>query len=125
MGSARLHQRIEDFAGRRDRHVQLPAEFADIGDAQSARDWWPAIVDRRAHGRRESRRWTHRRCGHRAKDIARPRSHQRQRAPVLGHIGERGIEARADVIGDPGEIMGAEAGAGDDVEMVIAPAAPR
>ena len=28
------HQRVEDLAGVADRHVQLPAELADIGDAE-------------------------------------------------------------------------------------------
>ena len=32
---------------------------------------------------------------------------------------ERRVEARRDVSRDPGEVVGAEAGAGDDVEMVV------
>ncbi len=54
-----------------------------------------------------------------AQDVAGLRAHQRQGAEVLGYVGEFHIQVFADVVPDPGEVMGAKAGAGDDVEPVI------
>ena len=47
------------------------------------------------------------------------RPHQRQRPPFLGHVGDPGIEPVRQVLPDPGEVVRAEAGAGDDVVAVV------
>ena len=115
---ARRHQRVEHVAGRGDRHMQLPAELADIGDAQRA--------DRRG---RRSRSRAHGRTGRPSFEtsaLVTARSMSRALGPISDSVPnssvtsvELGVEAGADVVADPGEIMGAEAGAGDDVEIVF------
>ena len=70
-----------------DRDVQLPAELADIGDAER---------DDRAPAMAIARTWPKGKAGvgdigvgDGGEDVAGARPHQRQRAVVLGDVGER------------------------------------
>ncbi len=106
MRLARRHQRVEHLAGRRDRNMQFPAEFADIGDAQRphrrAGNLDLAHMAEREGGVR------HVGLCHRRQHVAGFRPHQRQRAEILGHVDQPGIEILADMVADPGQVMRAE-----------------
>ena len=115
--AASSHQRVEDLANGVDRNMQLPAKFANIGDAQGAN----AV---RSDGnlarlaKRESC-WTDIGVCNPLENSARGRPHQGERAPVFGHVFQPRIQPRFNVIGDPCEVVGAEAGSGDDVETLV------
>ena len=113
---AGLHQRVIDTGEGIHRHVQLPAQLADIGDAQGA--------DRRA-GDHELAVLAERECsiadialGHGREHVARFRTHQAEHA--IRRVTSISRASSRDVAADPAEIVGREAGSGD-VEGVIQP----
>ncbi len=114
---ASRHQRIEHLADCRDGNMQFPPQFAHIGHPQrpqpvTGNDNLPGLTETKARIR-------HIGVGHRLNDLTRFWPHHRQRPPLFGNVCEPRIEPRLDVIGDPGKVMGAETGAGDDIEMIL------
>src|SRR5690625_5434375 len=53
------------------------------------------------------------------KNVACPRAHQGEGTSFLRHVGQLGHAAAGQVVADPGEVVGTEAGAGDDVEVLV------
>ena len=117
MPRTRTHQGVEYLADMGDGDMELPAELADIGDAQGTD--LPAGDGNRA----DMAEWkaSIRYVGIRylRENIAGPRPHERQRSPVLGDIGQACVKARLDMIGDPSEVVGAEARARHDIEVIF------
>ena len=97
--------------------MQFPAELAHIGDAQRAQhDTRHRDLAHMAEGEGGVRNIGLCRGG---QHVPRARAHQRQRAPMLRHVPEAHTRAIGQVVADPGQVMGAEAGAGDDIEQFI------
>jgi hypothetical protein len=115
-GAPAGHQRVEHLAGGADRHVQFPAEFADIGDAQRAH---------RAAGDADLADMAEREGGVGDIGVGHRASTSRAFGPISDSVPNSSVtsvSARrgpADMVGDPAEVVGAEAGAGDDVEAVV------
>ena len=97
--------------------MQLPAELADIGDAQRPHLLSGNIDD--ANMAERKGRIGNIRIGDAGQHVARLRPHQRQRAVMLAHVGQNGVQTGPDMVPDPGTVMAAEACAGDDVEEVV------
>ncbi len=117
MFAAGGHQYVIDGGGIFYRHMQLIAEFADIGDAQRPD---------RAAGDADGLHLAEGECGvrnvgrgHGLQYLARFRSHQRQHGIGGGHIHQLGMHFGRNIAGDPIEVMRGKAGARSDVEFVL------
>jgi hypothetical protein len=115
------HQRLVDGDGDFHRHVQLPAQFADIGHAQRQ--------DRASGDRIQRAVPKGKPAFDRSSGAMAPQGCPAPWAPSAtgrhsrGHIAQLSVAGQ--VAGNPVEIMGGKAGAGDDVEFVLAPGARR
>ena len=113
---ARRHQPVVDIGGVRHRHMQLPAQLADIGHAQRGdRRAADGNFAHRAEGKTRPRYVV---VAYRRQHIARLRPHQRQHRVGRRNIGQARVQPGRDVRPDPGEIVRREAGAGGDVKPV-------
>ena len=102
-----------------DRHVELPAEVADVGDARGEHAQ-RAHLDRAAGGEREAlvREVVAREA---RRDVARARAPEAERAPARGEVDDLRA-AGAGVVGVPLEVRHAVGAAGDDAEVLVAEA---
>ncbi len=117
MRSAGAHQRIEHQAGRSERHMQLPAQLAHIGDPKGAhRMTFDLDAPGMAEGKGEVGAVDSR---HRLEHVSGSRPHQGERAKVFGDVPQLGIETTPDMIADPGAVMGAKSRAGHDIEEIL------
>ena len=97
--------------------MQLPAQLADVGDAERA-DLGAGDAQRLPGAEGEG---VVRQSGvaDRAEYIARAGPHQREHAKIAGDVAQPGVHAVRDIALDPREVVGREAGAGDDVVGVV------
>ena len=112
-GSPGRHQRVVDARGKLDGNVQLPAELADIGDAE--RKHRRSGEGNPLHSAEREAGIRHVVLGQTLEHVARPRAHDRQHGIRRGDIDQAGIEPIGDRARDPVEVVRGEAGAGDDV----------
>ena len=114
--AARLPDRVPEREPELRRAVELPAELADVGDAQREARHRADRELARAHVREVERRRRQR-----LQDLARLRPPEAEAGVGGGDVVDGDAVGR--VLADPGEVVLAERGAGDDAEALLARAA--
>ena len=118
MRLARLRDHVPQPRALLDRHVQLPAEVADVGDPRGEHAQ-RAHLDVAAGGEREAlvRHVVARELAH---DLARPRAPEPERRPARGEVEDLRRAVLGQVVAVPLEVRHPVGAAGDHAEVLVA-----